>query len=234
MRRETENRTNNFELQLSKFSYLIVAVFFLTLSLFIAGYFLIEPLEKLGMREILSGAIASQSAILLFGLMLFKFNKSEMLNPFNDLNFKTFWYGVRATVVILFINVLITSIFPQGRGETSSTTQKIIQDQSFMITFLLPVVIAPIAEEFAFRAGLKYLLIDKGQWHKISYILTSSIIFGLMHWTPGAPTALLHVLLTSFIGVVYSIVYLKTKNIYIPIISHMLYNGLVVTLATLI
>lgn len=234
MRRETENRTNNFELQLSKFSYLIVAVFFLTLSLFIAGYFLIEPLEKLGMREILSGAIASQSAILLFGLMLFKFNKSEMLNPFNDLNFKTFWYGVRATVVILFINVLITSIFPQGRGETSSTTQKIIQDQSFMITFLLPVVIAPIAEEFAFRAGLKYLLIDKGQWHKISYILTSSIIFGLMHWTPGAPTALLHVLLTSFIGVVYSIVYLKTKNIYIPIVSHMLYNGLVVTLATLI
>lgn len=234
MRQETENRMNSFESQLRKLSYLIAAVFFLTLSLFIAGYFLIEPLEKLGMREILSGAIASQSAILLFGLMLFKFNKSEMLNPFNDLNFKTFWYGVRATVVILFINVLITSIFPQGSGDTPSTTQKVIQDQSFMITFLLPVVIAPIAEEFAFRAGLKYLLVDKGKWHKTSYIFTSSIIFGLMHWTPGAPTALLHVLLTTFIGVVYSIVYLKTKNIYIPIVSHMLYNGLVVTLATLI
>lgn len=234
MRQETENRMNSFESQLRKLSYLIAAVFFLTLSLFIAGYFLIEPLEKLGMREILSGAIASQSAILLFGLMLFKFNKSEMLNPFKDLNFKTFWYGVRATVVILFINVLIASIFPQGSGDTPSTTQKIIQDQSFMITFLLPVVIAPIAEEFAFRAGLKYLLVDKGKWHKISYIFTSSIIFGLMHWTPGAPTALLHVLLTTFIGVVYSIVYLKTKNIYIPIVSHMLYNGLVVTLATLI
>lgn len=234
MRQETENRMNSFESQLRKLSYLIAAVFFLTLSLFIAGYFLIEPLEKLGMREILSGAIASQSAILLFGLMLFKFNKSEMLNPFNDLNFKTFWYGVRATVVILFINVLITSIFPQESGDTPSTTQKVIQDQSFMITFLLPVVIAPIAEEFAFRAGLKYLLIDKGKWHKTSYIFTSSIIFGLMHWTPGAPTALLHVLLTTFIGVVYSIVYLKTKNIYIPIVSHMLYNGLVVTLASII
>lgn len=234
MRQETENRINSFESQLSKFSYLIVAVFFLTLSLFIAGYFLIEPLEKLGMREILSGAIASQSGILLFGLMLFGFNKSEMLNPFNDLNFKTFWYGVRATVVILFINVLLTSILPQGNGDTPSTTQNIIQDQSFMITFLLPVVIAPIAEEFAFRAGLKYLLIDKGKWHKASYIFTSSIIFGLMHWTPGAPTALIHVLLTTCIGVVYSIVYLKTKNIYIPIVSHMLYNGLVVTLATLI
>lgn len=234
MRQETENRMNSFEEQLRKLSYLIAAVSFLTLSLFIAGYFLIEPLEKLGMREILSGAIASQSAILLFGLMLFGFNKSEMLNPFNDLNFKTFWYGVRATVVILFINVLITSIFPQGSGDTPSTTQKVIQDQSFMITFLLPVVIAPIAEEFAFRAGLKYLLIDKGKWYKTSYIFTSSIIFGLMHWTPGAPTALLHVLLTTFIGVVYSIVYLKTKNIYIPIVSHMLYNGLVVTLASLI
>lgn len=234
MRQEKENRMNSFESQLRKLSYLIVAVFSLLLSMLVAGYLLIEPLEKLGMRQMLSGAIASQSAILLFGLIVFGFNKTEMLKPFKEFNFKIFWYGVRATVLILFINVLITSIFPQGSGDTPSTTQNIIQDQSFMITFLLPVVIAPIAEEFAFRAGLKYLLIDKGKWYKTTYILTSSIIFGLLHWTPGAPTALLHVLLTTFIGVVYSIVYLKTKNIYIPIVSHMLYNGLVVTLATLI
>ena len=170
MRQETENRMNSFGSQLRKFSYLIVAVFVLLLSMLVAGYLLIEPLEKLGMRQMLSGAIASQSAILLFGLIVFGFNKTEMLKPFKEFNFKIFWYGVRATVLILFINVLITSIFPQGSGDTPSTTQNIIQDQSFMITFLLPVVVAPIAEEFAFRAGLKYLLIDKGKWHKASYI----------------------------------------------------------------
>lgn len=234
MRQETENRMNSFELQLRKFSYLIVAVFSLFLSMLVAGYLLIGPLEELGMRQILSGAIASQSAILLFGLIVFGFNKTEMLKPFKEFNFKTFWYGVRATVVVLFINVLITFIFPTGSGDTPSTTQKIIQEQSFMITFFLPVVVAPIAEEFAFRAGLKYLLIDKGKWYKTTYILTSSIIFGLLHWTPGAPTAFIHVLLTTLMGVIYSFIYLKTKNIYIPIVSHMLYNGLVVTLATLI
>lgn len=218
---------------LRKLSYLVYTIGLLFVSIFVVGIVLVGMFQTLGFNPILSGALASQLAIGIYAIALFGVKKDLILEPFKEFSFKTFWYGVRITVLILLVNVIVSGLLVNTDSMPEST-QKIIEQRSFIMTFFLPVIAAPLFEELAFRAGLKYLLVDKGKWYKTSYIIVSSVIFGLLHWTPGAPTSLAHIVLTGLMGVIYSLVYLKTKNIYIPIVSHMLYNGLVITAASFV
>jgi len=90
---------------------------------------------------------------------------------------------------------------------------------------LLGIVVAAIAEEMAFRV----LLFNAIRRYARFWIaaLASSILFGLVHATPGVP------LLQNFIlalplavgGVILCAVYAKTENAYAPMITHGLFNA---------
>lgn len=236
MKQEKKNSVSDRILSgLRKLSYLLYIIGLLFISLLLVGILFIRLFQTLdvGLDPMVAGALASQLSLGFYAIALFGFKKDLIMNEFNSFSFKTFWYGVRLTVLVLVINLIVSSLLVQTESMPEQT-QNIIENNSILMTFILPVIAAPLFEELSFRAGLKYVLIDKGGWGKISYVLVSSVIFGLLHWTPGAETALAHVVLTGLMGILYSIVYLKTKNIYIIIISHMLYNGLVITAASLV
>lgn len=220
---------------LTKFGYLVYVIALLFLSTFVFGVGVTWLLQTVGIPTVLSGTIASQLSIVIFGLSLFEFNKLKLKEIFkNKYSFDAFWKGVKLTIVILIINLTISNLIAVDNTGIPESTQSVLDKSSFLMTFLFPVIIAPFFEELAFRAGIKSLLVDKASWKPVMYVITSSIIFGMLHWTPGSPTALSHVLLTLLMGVVYSIVYLKTDNLCIPIASHMIYNGLVITAASLL
>lgn len=220
---------------LTKSGYLIYVIALLFLSIFVFGVGATWLLQATGVSTTLSGTMASQLSIAVFGLSLFEFNKLAVKNTLKDkYSLDAFWKGVKLTIVILIINLTISSLVAVDNTGIPESTQSVLDKNSFLMTLLFPVIIAPFFEELTFRAGMKSLLVDKAGWKSISYVIISSIIFGMLHWTPGSPTALSHVLLTGFMGVVYSMVYLKTDNLYIPIISHMIYNGLVITAASLL
>lgn len=216
----------------NRFGHLIYIIALL-FSSFVFGVGLVWALQTMGVSPAISGTLSSQMSIIIYGLALFNFNKDVIIDKLkNKLTFEAFWNGIKLTIIVLIVNIIISTLFIQS-SEVPEQTQSIVERNSFLMTFLFPVIVAPIAEELAFRAGLKYVLVDKAGWKSWTYIILSSVIFGLLHWSPGI-MGLAHVLLTGLMGTAYSIVYLKTDNIYTPIISHMLYNGLVITVASLV
>lgn len=216
---------------LIKIGYAIYVIALLVLSIFVFGVGLTWFLQTLGLSPTISGTLSSQMSIVIYGLLLFHFDKENILNVLkNKLSFKILWDGVKITIIVLIINVIISTLLMQSSG-LPEQTKSVIEKNSFLMTFFLPVIVAPLAEELTFRAGFKFMLIDKAECKPVSYIILSSLIFGFLHWSPGI-TGLAHMLLTGLIGITYNIIYLKTDNIYISIISHMLYNGLVITVAS--
>lgn len=233
MKLEKNNSEETLLRGLRKLSYLMYAAVALFLSLFLVGVVLLWGLPKIGVSSDISGALASQLSIAFFALILFSSSGERIIDSLKDFSFKIFWYGVRLTVIVLILNIVATQLFSTS-DIVPETTQNVIAQKSFILTFLLPVLVAPFFEELAFRAGLKSLLVDMAGLKPISYILISSLVFGLLHWVPGSPTALTHVIFTFSMGIAYSFTYLKFNNIYISIVSHMLYNGLVIMAASLL
>ena len=88
-----------------------------------------------------------------------------------------------------------------------------------IIRMILSTVTGPIAEEFIFRGLLLNRLITKtNMW---GGILISSFIFSVYHMD-------LNILIGTFLfGIIASLLYLKTKNLLVPIILHMGHNSIV-------
>ena len=84
--------------------------------------------------------------------------------------------------------------------------------------FISVVVIAPILEELIFRGViLDYLLKHKSEKTSILY---SGLIFGLMHFSPD------QVFFAFFAGILLGYVYVKSRNIVVPILFHAINNAL--------
>lgn len=230
----TEKTKENFSKPktslLKKIGYILYSIFLLFFSLFVFGIGISWALQNLGASLSLSGILASQIAIGLYGFVLMKFKKEEIKKVLvKKVSLDTLQWGLYATIFVLIANITIGSIFstPEGIPEQ---TQAILSRGTPLTVYILPILFAPILEEISFRAGLKYMLVDKGGLNPVLYIILSSVIFGSLHWSSSA-TAVPHIILTTVMGLIYSIVYIKTKNIYIPILSHMIYNGLVISVA---
>ena len=90
------------------------------------------------------------------------------------------------------------------------------------IIIICIVVFAPLLEEIVFRR-----VVFGGLYQKTNFIiaaLVSGLIFAAVHGE------LQHLLIYLAPGLVFSFVYYKTKRLITPMISHLLMNGLVVTI----
>lgn len=219
--------------QLTKRKSLIVSVGLLMSSMFGFGLGVASLFSMLGINSILSGTIASQLAILMYALSLFDFNIKHLKSVFNKkLNGKLIVIAVSSTIIAIIINQVLDSVTSNIIEDTKTTAQLLVE-KGFLLSFFLPVIVAPIVEELSFRAGIKRILVDNGGWRPSAYVLFSSFLFGIMHLGAGV-MGLAHVALTFSMGVIYSTVYLKTNNIYATILSHMLYNGVIMILTALL
>lgn len=76
-----------------------------------------------------------------------------------------------------------------------------------------------ICEELVFR-GFLNTFITRYTKNSVAIVLFSSIAFGLIHWSLG----LHEVIITSAIGAVFMIAYLKTRSVVALIIAHFMIN----------
>lgn len=84
-------------------------------------------------------------------------------------------------------------------------------------TFFSGVLLAPVMEEFIFRGIILNKWADKRS--NTRALVLSSLLFGLLHINT--------LIVPQFIGgLLYGLVYLKTKRLIYPIFMHMLYNAL--------
>lgn len=89
----------------------------------------------------------------------------------------------------------------------------------FLIVLMISTTVtSPIAEEFIFRGLLLNRLIKKT--NKWGGILISSLLFAAVHMQAEKLIA------TFLFGIIASLIYLKTKNLFVPILIHILHNSL--------
>ncbi|WP_438312908.1 CPBP family intramembrane glutamic endopeptidase [Sporosarcina sp. FA9] len=121
----------------------------------------------------------------------------------------TFW-------LILFS---LNSIFP-SIVDLILTTDALPSSPIFLgIEIIVIVILAPVIEEFIFRGVILHRLIKKTSI--TGGVLISSILFGVLHSDMiGA----------FFFGVITSLLFLKTGNLLIPILVHVLNNAIAVAL----
>ncbi|MGT2711860.1 CPBP family intramembrane glutamic endopeptidase [Streptococcus oriscaviae] len=89
---------------------------------------------------------------------------------------------------------------------------------SFPLLFIIVAICGPILEEWTFRAGIIGYLFEK---YPIIGVIISSLIFGAMH----IPTNLISWGIYGGIGLVYSLVYYKTKRLELVMAMHILHNA---------
>lgn len=84
-------------------------------------------------------------------------------------------------------------------------------------TIISIAIIGPIAEEFIFRGVLlKRMMAKTSMW---TGIIISSVLFGILH---------ADIIGAAIFGVVASLLYIKTKNLLVPILLHIFNNSIAV------
>ena len=127
--------------------------------------------------------------------------------------------GVFLALFAQYVAVIVESLLGIKTG--SENTQDILHIiETLPLAVLVTSVIGPILEEVVFRK------IIFGALHKrfnffISALL-SSVIFALAHMEP------VHILIYSAMGFTFAFLYVKTKQILVPIFAHVSMNTLVV------
>lgn len=117
----------------------------------------------------------------------------------------------------LFLNQMITwsrvSLLFDGYD---SVSEILFDKKSMIVTYLSVGVLAPMAEEFAFR-GLVYRRVR--DYIDVKWaIIISSVLFGLYHGN------MVQFIYASLIGVLLAAVYERYKTLWAPIVAHMAAN----------
>jgi hypothetical protein len=90
--------------------------------------------------------------------------------------------------------------------------------ESWVLIFLIGCILPGVGEEIFFRGFLgRGLVARHGMWLGLAL---SSVIFGIAHLEPAQAVA------TAILGLGFHLVYLSTKSILAPMLSHALNNGL--------
>lgn len=137
-------------------------------------------------------------------------------------------WGILGIFIAIFSQNIVMQIETMYLGEVadSQNTDMIVQLVKSNLLFSLAVSIGgPIMEEFVFRRALTGLLQQVSPlWFSVA---VSSLLFALMHLDG-------HILLYMSLGIIFSLLYIKTGRIWTSIISHIGMNTLVVLASILV
>ncbi|MGI6468129.1 MAG: CPBP family intramembrane glutamic endopeptidase [Syntrophomonadaceae bacterium] len=96
---------------------------------------------------------------------------------------------------------------------------------AFVVLFFMGAVLAPISEELFYRAMIYPYL--RGVLGPVGGILLAGLVFGLAHWDLWRTIPL------AAGGVVLCYVYERTGSIYVPMVAHGVWNGIMSLLVLL-
>lgn len=147
--------------------------------------------------------------------IIYTFRKITKIEPFVLANQHVIWSFIGCFGILLI--QYFFSIFSNKQGSSFIWTSYYI----YIVSIPLSIIIGPIYEEFIFR----YYIFDKLFLNMKIYITISlsSLLFAIFH----SPKDIFSFLVYFIFGIIQSLLYKKTKNIYTPILSHFLVNTIV-------
>lgn len=144
-----------------------------------------------------------------------KFKKD--INSNLELSFRYWTVGFS---IMLLSNLFITLILGKTIAGNEETVRNYI-NASPLLMAISTVIFAPINEELTFRKSIRDALNNK--W---IYILTSGLIFGILHIISyiNTPLDLIYLIPYSSLGIAFALLYYKTNNIFSSISMHAMHN----------
>ena len=161
--------------------------------------------------------VSSVLLIILFALM---WRKIRLKLPNYD-NTKANILTITLTVLAFVgLNYFLVSIFEitnlMQYFPSYDEIAEILGSGSFLVRILALGIAAPIVEEIVCRGIILNRLLA---WMpKVVAVLVGSALFGLIHFN------LLQSLYAFVLGIAFSLIYLRNRNLWIPIIAHMAFN----------
>ncbi len=138
-------------------------------------------------------------------------------------------YWLIGLLLMMISNITINLILKTGIADNEQAVQKMITSLPW-IMLLSAGVIAPFNEEILFRKCFR----DTFKNNTI-FILTSGIIFGLLHVsTAEAFSQFIYILPYSFLGFSFALMYIKTKSVFISMSMHMIHNTILTLISILL
>ena len=151
-------------------------------------------------------------------------NKNELKNNIKNIKTKEIKkiipiFLIGFSLMILSNYIINYKILPNGISNNELTNRELLNNNKILYSILLCTLI-PILEEIVFRLGFK-----KSIKNKYIYLFLTSIIFALLHNISDTKLIeLLYIIPYFILGYTFSLIYIKTDNIFYSILSHMLNN----------
>ena len=186
------------------------------------------------------------SLIFMFFIIVFKkYLKDQLLdlwkNRFRVINILVIGFLMMVAASILS-SMILEALDVTETSDNQEALNMLVNGSLFdkISLFVFAVLLAPFVEEIVFRKavlnifhfkynadGSKKAKIKKVIFASIA-ILISSLVFGLIHVTSGD---FVQIIYYAFLGIILGLLYLvSNKNIYVPIIVHLLINLMVTSI----
>lgn len=207
------------------------------IALYIVGSMVIFPTLSTIILPMLNvtDATATNSYTMLISnagtlLIIFLVTKSVLkkdLTLFSDFDFKTLKIIVGGFIFIFCVNTLtnmgIAKIISNPVNENQALAENMIKNNP-VIMFISAAILAPIMEELVFR----FSIVSFKPKLKVITVILSALVFGLLHVMPavmkGDVQGMLYIIPYITMALVFGWAYVKTENIYVPILIHFLNN----------
>lgn len=126
--------------------------------------------------------------------------------------------------IMIISNLFITFILNKGVAGNEEEVRSLISTMPLLMIFNT-IIYAPITEELAFRKSIKDTINNK--W---IYVLTSGLVFGLLHIVTYITNIsdILYLIPYGALGILFAMLYHKTDNIFSTITMHAIHNSLAV------
>lgn len=123
------------------------------------------------------------------------------------------WIGTY--LLVLISTTVLMYFFPQGMNAVSSDISQVLYSVSLPLVVIIACVMPAICEEMINRGVILYTMGKLGEWRQV---LIVGVLFGVFHLSfyRFIPTALL--------GIALAYIMVKTKNILMPMLFHLINN----------
>ena len=215
---------------------LVILLYFITM-LYPTLPFKLLNVDFTSMPTFLKVTYAISLDIVLLFLIYLVFKK-DLIKDFkdfkkNNLNYfkkylKIWLYGL---IAMYFCNLIMTIINNGNLPGNEEGVRNLLTQMPFYM-FISAVVLGPTIEELIFRKGIRKILFFNDKL----FIIFAGLIFGSLHVVGNINSwiDLLYIIPYSSLGVAFAYMYVKSKNIFVPIMFHTIHNGLLVSLQILL
>ena len=177
----------------------------------------VQSYEKFLTGDLISLALIISGVLTVLCLYLFKMVRKKTMFDFGTIK----WRYAAIGLIAAFAGIFASDMLSEWIDLQNLMEDQFLDMSATLIGFIAIGIVGPIVEECVFREAVIGNLVRKGEKPWIA-ILFSSICFGFIHANPAQiPFAMI-------VGIILGIIYVKTGNIVLTSIIHVINNSFAV------